>query len=104
MATFKGDDGKTYELRLGPIWFWNNNEFELKENIAAEIKGEVEKKDNVIYFYPYTIKQSGETIRLTAKDGAPLWAGHGKGYGRGMGRGNGCCGHGTRRGNGNCWN
>lgn len=99
-ATLKGDDGKTYEMRLGPAWFWKDHKYELKSNTAAEIKGELAKTRNTLYLYPYTITQAGSTIELSDKDGAPTWSRRGNGQGRGMGRGNGCCsGGGWRNGN-----
>ena len=78
----KGDDGKTYELRLGPVWFWKDHKYELKSNGAAEIKGELAKTENTLYLYPYTITQAGSTIELADKDGAPTWSRRGNGQGR----------------------
>jgi hypothetical protein len=103
VAMLKGDDGKTYEMRLGPAWFWKDHTYELKLNTATEIKGELSKTENTLYLYPYTITQAGSTIELADKDGAPTWSRRGNGQGRGMGRGNECCGSGGER-NGNCRN
>ncbi|MDR3610531.1 MAG: hypothetical protein P4L27_08220 [Ignavibacteriaceae bacterium] len=101
VAIVKGDDGKNYELRLGPSWYWKQNKIELKEKGNIEIKGELEKTDGKNYIYPYTLIQDGKTITLADKDGNPVWAGgmhkgkaidNMKGKGNGNGNGKGNCG------------
>jgi hypothetical protein len=104
VAIVKGNDGKSYELRLGHSWYWKQNNLDLKDKGNVEIKGELEKNNSKNFIYPYTINQDGKTITLADKDGKPLWAGNGKhnskkggmhGNGNmkgncGGGRGNGC--------------
>ncbi len=88
-GTLKGDDGSEYTIHLGPIWYWEDNNYELKLS-AVQIKGEVSGKD----IYPYEIIQDGKTMVFTDDKGVPKWnkdgkgRGYGKGYGRGNGRGN----------------
>ena len=103
VAVVKGDDGKSYELRLGPSWYWKQNNLDLKDNGNVEIKGELEKSNGKNFIYPYSINQDGKTITLADKDGKPLWVGNGKNNSKGgsmHGKGNmkGNCGSGK----GNC--
>lgn len=104
-ATFKADDGKEYQVHMGPYWFWERHEYALKKNIKATIKGEVENVKGTLHIYPWEVMQDGKTMTLADDDGVPEWVGRrggrgiGKGnsYGPGRGyRGNGvgrcCCG------------
>jgi hypothetical protein len=98
IAVVKGDDGKNYELRLGPSWYWKQNNLDLKDKGTVEVNGELEKNSSKNFIYPYTIIQGGKTITLADKDGKPLWAGSKKHNGKSMGQ---MRGNGNRNGNGN---
>ena len=78
IAQFKSNDGKIYELRLGPIWFWANNNYELKTGEKVEIKGAVKEDNGMFYMFPYTIKNKDKTIILADSAGMPLWSRGGK--------------------------
>lgn len=99
-ATFKADDGKEYQVHMGPYWFWERHEYALKKNIKTTIKGEVEDVKGTLHVYPWEVIQDGKTMTLADDDGVPAWAGRrvgrsiGKGYGYGPGRGSHkyCCG------------
>ncbi len=82
LANIKSSDGKTYELRLGPIWFWNKNNYELKAGQKAEIKGTVAEQNGKLYLFPSVIIQNGKTIKLTGDTGVPLWSRRGNGTGK----------------------
>ena len=94
IAKFKSDDGTIYEIHMGPYWYWLNNGYKLN-NETAVVKGEVKSVNGVNELFPVEITQNGNSIKLTDKDGIPLWAGqknnNGKGYGWKNGRGN--CGN-----------
>jgi hypothetical protein len=103
VAVVKGDDGKSYELRLGPSWYWKQNNLDMKDKGNVEIKGELEKSNGKNFIYPYTINQDGKIITLADKDGKPLWAGNGKhnnkkGNMHGNGNMKGNCGSGNGKG------
>jgi hypothetical protein len=96
VAKFKADDGTEYDLRMGPYWYWQNNNYSLK-NASATIKGEIGTKNGINEIYPSEIEQNGTTIKLTDDKGYPLWSGGEKG----------CCkgkGYGWKKGNGKGWN
>jgi hypothetical protein len=101
IAFVKGDDGKSYELRLGPSWYWKQNNLDLKDKGNVEIKGELEKSNGKNFIYPYTIIQDGKTISLADNNGNPVWAGNKKHNGKSMGQMNGN-GKGNGKGNGSC--
>lgn len=97
VAKFKSE-GKEYSVHLGPIWFWNQKDYELKKG-EAELRGELEKANDSLHFYPYTVTQGSAKFELADDDGVPHWsarAGAGRGgmMGRGQhhGQGRGCCG------------
>jgi len=104
-GTIVSDDGTEYKIHLGPIWYWEENKYNL--NLTdAQIKGEVSGND----IYPYEIVQDGKKMVFTDDKGVPKWntdgkrygRGYGKGYKKGNGRGNGRGdGKGYGRGNGN---
>jgi hypothetical protein len=89
----KADDGTEYTIHLGPIWYWEENKYNLNLS-EAKIKGEVSGND----IYPYEIIQDGKTMVFTDDKGEPKWFKDGKGYGRGYGKG---YRKGNGRGNGN---
>lgn len=104
-GTIVSDDGTEYKIHLGPIWYWEENKYNLNLT-EAQIKGEVTGND----IYPYEIVQDGKTMVFTDDKGEPKWFSEGKGYGRGYkegykkgnGKGNGRGdGKGYGRGNGN---
>jgi hypothetical protein len=84
------DDGREYKVHLGPIWYWEENKYELKLS-SATIKGVIDGND----IYPYEITQDGKTMTFTDEKGNPKWY-NGNYPGRGNGRGNG-------KGRGDCW-
>ena len=85
-GVFKSDDGKEYKLHLGPVWYWEQNGYELKLNASTQIKGDMNETD----IYPYEITQDGKTMKFTDDKGNPLWS-NGNGWGNGNGPGNGKC-------------
>ena len=92
-GSIKADDGKEYKVHLGPIWYWEDNKYELKLT-SASIKGEIDGTD----IYPYEITQDGKTMTFTDENGNPKWYGrNGQGRGNCPGRGNG-----NGYGRGNC--
>lgn len=97
----KGNDGKTYKIHLGPVWFWNQNNYALALTTAT-IKGNVKEINGENNIYPYTITQDGNTMTFTDDNGIPKWS---QGKGRGYGKGN-CWnkGNGNGWGRGNCCN
>ena len=98
--TLKAEDGSEYIIHLGPIWFWEENKYELTLNTNAEVYGKL--KTGVKEIYAHKITMNGTEIKLVDDKGDPLWWKDGKGrnrddswgmgYGRGMGKGKGCCG------------
>jgi hypothetical protein len=108
----KATDGTEYIVHLGPVWFWNNNNFNLSLSDAT-IKGNVKTIKGEYHLYPFTIDQNGSKIVIADDNGVPKWGNnknYGKRNGNGNGNGKGNCwrngngnGNGNGRGNGNCW-
>jgi hypothetical protein len=96
IAKMKGDDGKEYEVHMGPFWYWDENQYKLQHNVRARIKGEVKEVQGRYEFYPWEIVQDGKTMTFADDKGVPSWSkGKGKGKGNGKGKGYG-------KGRGNC--
>lgn len=104
----KAEDGKVYKVHMGPIWYWDQNNYALALT-SATIKGNVITVNGENEIYPYVITQDSKTMTFTDDNGIPKWSqgrGNGNGYGKGNcwrsgngnGKGYGCC-----RGNGNGW-
>lgn len=87
----KADDGKSYRIHLGPVWFWEQNSYSL-ELASATIKGGVKEINGEYNIYPFEITQNGKTMTFTDDKGIPKW-GNSNGMRNGKGRGN----------RGNCW-
>lgn len=94
-ATLKAEDGKEYQIHMGPLWYWQREKLELKPNVKAQIKGEVEEVKNVYHVYLWEIIQDGKTMALADEDGMPNWAGRRQ---RSEDRCMRCCRHGKGRG------
>jgi hypothetical protein len=94
----KTDDGTYYKIHLGPIWFWNDNNYNLLQSVAT-IKGNVKTINGEYHIYPFTIEQEGHKIILADDNGVPKW-GKSKGRGNGWKNDNG---NGWRNGRSNCW-
>ncbi|MCX6164971.1 MAG: hypothetical protein NTU73_08975 [Ignavibacteriae bacterium] len=93
----KADDGKIYKIHLGPIWYWNQNDYALVLTTAT-IKGNIKEANGEYDVFPYTITQNGKAMTFTDDNGVPKWSqGKGNGKGKCWGRGNG---NGWGRGNG----
>lgn len=95
VAVINGNDGKEYELRMGPVWFWKNNDYKLQTGEKIEISGEIENDNGKSYLYPFVINQNGKEITLADEDGVPVWSRGGRGNNRnndnrGYGRGGRC--------------
>ncbi|MCX6158694.1 MAG: hypothetical protein NTY74_12020 [Ignavibacteriae bacterium] len=91
-ASLKTSDGTEYIVHLGPVWFWNNNNYNLSLSDAS-IKGNVKTINGQNHLYPFTIEQNGSKLILADDNGTPKW-GSNKGNGNRNGNGN------LR---GNCW-
>ena len=101
IAKMKGDDGNEYEIHMGPFWYWNDNGYELKHQVRAQVRGEVKQVQGRYEFYPWEIVQDGKTMTFADDNGVPKWSkGNGKGKGYGHGKGN------NGQGKGKCknWN
>jgi hypothetical protein len=110
----KADDGKTYKVHMGPIWYWDQNNYALALTNAT-IKGNLKVVNGENEIYPYVITQDSKTMTFTDDNGIPKWSqGNCTGNGKGNcwknnnsncnGRGNGnCCRIGNGNGNGNGW-
>ena len=71
-GNLKTSDGTDYIVHLGPVWFWNDNNFTL--SLAdASIKGNVKTINGQCHIYPFTIEQSGNKITLADDNGIPKW-------------------------------
>lgn len=111
-GSLKTSDGTEYIVHLGPVWFWNNNNYNLSLSDAS-IKGNVKTINGQNHLYPFTIDQNGNKIVIADDNGVPKWGNnknYGKSNGNGNGNGRGNCwrngngnGYGNGRGNGNCW-
>jgi hypothetical protein len=118
----KAADGKEYIVHLGPVWYWNDNNYNLLLSDAT-VTGNVKTVKGEYHLYPFTIEQNGNKFIIADDNGVPKWSfnksngnnnGNGRGNcfrngngnccrnGNGNGRGNGND-NGNGRGNGNCW-
>lgn len=95
-AVVKATDGKEYRVHLGPIWYWDQNGYNLSLSDVT-IKGNVRELNGVYDIFPFTIEQSGKVMTFADDNGVPKWSqgkgwgrGYGRGYGRGWGRGWNC--------------
>lgn len=83
----KTNDGTYYKVHLGPVWFWNDNNYSLLLS-EATIKGNVKTINGDYHIYPFTIEQNGNRITLADDNGVPKWGnsnGKGKGWRKGIG-------------------
>jgi hypothetical protein len=96
---FKGTDGNEYIVHLGPVWYWNDNNFNLSLTDAT-IKGNVKTIKGEYHLYPFTIEQSGNQMTFADDNGIPKWGSNkGNKKGKGYGWRNGNC---NGPGNGKC--
>ncbi|MFZ1323010.1 MAG: hypothetical protein WAT71_15740 [Ignavibacteria bacterium] len=72
------EDGTYYKIHLGPIWFWNNNNYTIQTGFV-KIKGNVKDENGIFNIYPFTIEQNGSTIILADDNGLPKWNKRGRG-------------------------
>ncbi len=90
-------------LHLGPIWFWELNEFKLAADEELQVVGEIVDVEGVKHLYPERLILEDREIELANEDGIPHWA-RGGPHGRGRdGRGHRGGGRHGRNGRGNCW-
>lgn len=74
----KADDGTEYVLHLGPVWYWNQNNYELSNN-SITVKGNVVEKNGKYEIYPFEIVQDGKTMTFADDNGTPKWTQNRKG-------------------------
>ena len=84
----KTDNGTYYQVHLGPIWYWNENNYKLLQSNVT-IKGNVKTINGQFHIYPFTIEQNGKKIILAYDNGIPKWGNSGRGWKNGTGNGNG---------------
>ncbi len=93
----KADDGKVYRIHMGPVWFWDNNNYALALTNAT-IKGNVKESNGEYDIFPFTITQNSKTMIFSDDNGIPKWS-----QGNGRGKGYGWKGNGRGWGRGYCW-
>ncbi len=76
------DDGTYYKVHLGPIWFWNQNNYSIQTG-TVKIKGNVKTQSSDYQIYPFTIEQNGSVITLADDKGVPNWGNSRGNRGRG---------------------
>ncbi|MCX7823816.1 MAG: hypothetical protein N2260_10310 [Syntrophobacterales bacterium] len=78
MAILRTPGGETYNLRLGPWWFWREMGYTL--NIGEKV--EVDGFKSADFIAPSVIRGQGKEIKLRDNNGYPLWGGGGGPRGR----------------------
>jgi hypothetical protein len=68
--TIKGDDGKEYEVELGPIWMFNATQLVLNAKISVQGK----ELDSKIVAFSVTFANN-QLVQLRNNEGIPVWAG-----------------------------
>jgi hypothetical protein len=86
-VTLKAEDGNEYTIHLGPVWYWEENNYFLTLNSEAEVTGRRESGTKNIYAYSVNI--NGTTIKLVDDNNNPLWWNSDRGKGKGWGNGKG---------------
>jgi len=76
------DDGKVY-ARLGPKWYIDNLNLDLKKGDKIEVTGSKIQVDEDIVIIVKSLTRGEDTVLLRDEDGVPFWSGWRKG---GMGR------------------
>jgi hypothetical protein len=99
--------GRTYDVALGPVWYWRDKGYDLARGDGATITGRLAFEGGGAVLYPSKIVRNGEEYTFTDEEGVPLWAdGDDRGHRRGrasFGNCHGACA-GPGRGPGSCPN
>jgi len=60
-------------VHLGPVWYLERQEFEIKPGDEVRIKGKCEKKDPRMRVIAYELTRGAYTLHLRDNQGRPLW-------------------------------
>jgi len=66
----KADDGKVYKVHMGPVWYWDQNNYALALTLAT-IKGNIVTGNGENEIYPFVITQNDKTLTLADDNGYP---------------------------------
>ncbi len=68
--TIKGDDGKEYEVELGPVWMFNATQLVLNTKVSVQGK----EIDSKVVAFSVTFSNN-QLVQLRNNEGIPVWAG-----------------------------
>lgn len=76
-------DGQEMTVKLGPSWYWDEQDFPLTADDQVTLTGFYDGDDHstgsgLCFEVGQIVKTSGQTVTLRDADGRPLWAGHGR--------------------------
>ncbi len=72
IAVLKTDSGE-YLLNLGPVWFADENNFEVNEGDVLDVKGSKIKTKGRFIIIASEVKKDGQTLVLRNRNGSPQW-------------------------------
>lgn len=73
----KSED-ETLSVRLGPVWYMENQGFTIKPDDKVEIKGHIISDRGEPAIIASEIKKGDETLKLRDESGIPFWRGRGR--------------------------
>jgi hypothetical protein len=68
-------DAETVDVHLGPLWFLESQDADLKAGDAIEVRGSRVQIDKRPALIAIEIKRGGDVLVLRDADGLPRWAG-----------------------------
>lgn len=74
-ATLRTEQGETMIVNLGPAWYLDNQDIEIRQNDRLEVKGSTATIAGKQVFIASEIEKDGDTLRLRHEDGTPAWSG-----------------------------
>jgi hypothetical protein len=68
------DEPTTVQVHVGPEWYLERQEIELREHEAVQVTGALAAVDGQPVLLARTITVHGHTLRLRDTQGQPLWS------------------------------
>lgn len=80
---------ETVDVHLGPSWYLNEQQFNLKSGDQVEVTGSRVKETSQPTIIAAKVKSGSTVLNLRDENGLPAWRGMGRGRDMGRNRGNG---------------
>ena len=68
------DDGKSTRVQVGPVWYLERQDLDMKENMHVQVTGARAEMDGQPVLMAREVQLDGQVLTLRDAQGMPMWS------------------------------